>query len=235
MPISRYRVRRRRPTYRRRVKRRIAYPRRKMMRRIARPVGLPKQMYAKLKFSEFIEVNLAAASVHTQLYRLNSLFDPNETALTGAQPYYFDQYAAFFQRYRVFGCKAEVTMTTSAATANLFHPTAALLSYGGTAPAWGNLITAINSKRSVYRQLIPGQTVAIMKKYYDCANVAGVTKNEYHSSDTYQALVTANPARSINMQVYVENQDATSAITLQYTVRLTYYCKFFDNIEPAGS
>lgn len=236
MPIGRYRLRRRRPTYRRRVRRRVTYGRRRMGRKmpLMRAIGLPKQIYAKLKYSEISEVNLLAASTYTQLYRLNSLFDPNETS-TGGQPYYFDQYAALFQRYRVFGCKVEVTISTSSSTTNLFHPSVALLSWAGTAPSWGNLATAINSKRTVYRQLIPGQTVAVLKKYYDCAAVAGVSKNEYHSTDTFQAATSANPTRTCNVQLYVENNDAVAAITVQYTIRMTFYCKFFDNAEPAAS
>lgn len=234
MPVSRYRPRRRTNTVRRRRYKRPTYSRRTRRPRITRAIGLPKQIFAKLRYSELNEINIAAGASSTVVYRLNSIFDPNASGV-GGQPYYSDQYAAMYNRYRVYGCKVDVTMSCSSSTANLFHPTAVLLSYADTAPAWGTQINASNSKRCIRRQMIPGQSIVTMKRYFDLASVAGVSRREYNVAEVFQALTTANPSRNIDCQVNVENNDGTATISLTYTIRLTYYVKYFDNLEPAAS
>ena len=61
---------------------------------------------------------------------MNSLFDPDQTG-TGHQPYYFDQFAALYNRYTVLGSKltAEFSLLPSAiATAQPSGPAVVELS-----------------------------------------------------------------------------------------------------------
>lgn len=236
MPLSRYRgTRRSNVLRRRRYKRKATVTRkRNYPRRIIRAVGVPKQAYAKLRYMNFTEFNLAAGAANYTKFRLNSLFDP-EVALGGGQPYYHDQWSALFARYRVYGCKVEVTLSCSSSSTNLFHPTVVLLSFADSTPLWSNQITASCSKRAIRRQLIPGQQVVTLKKYYDLAAVAGVSKWEYNNVEVFQALCTADPARTIQCEINFENNDGTATLTVTQTTRLTYYVKYFDTTEPTAS
>lgn len=228
----RYAVRRPRKRVYRSVKRvSKRYPKRSF---VPRAIGLPKQMFAKLRWTTNYSANVAASSSANRDFRLNSLYDPDYTS-TGEQPYYFDQYSAMFARYRVYGVKVNILSSCSANTTDLFHPTLILTSYCDVAPSWSTALDAESAKRSVRKILIPGQTSASISRYYDLRSIAGVSKLEYNSVEVFQALTTTNPSRPIFLSVTLANQSGTVSITWAFNLQLTFYCKFFDNVEPPGS
>lgn len=202
--------------------------------RLVRYVGIPKFIFTKLRFTKQEQFTLTGSANTYYEYRMNSLYDP-ELALSTGQPYYFDQYTAMFNRYRVNAVKIEVTISSSSSTTNLYHPTVVMTPYCDSAPGWLTHQTMMNVKRAIKRVIIPGQTVTTMSRYYDNSAVAGTTKREYTSDDVFQAMTSANPSKEMRVQVNVNNNDATASITFTMLVRLTYYAKFYDEKEPAPS
>lgn len=89
----------------RRVKGRRRYGRRYRRRGkmpIAR-VGLPATMKINHVYAESVYFN-PAAPVDSQIWRVNSLFDPNYSGV-GGQPALYDNLNAMYRRYRVVACK----------------------------------------------------------------------------------------------------------------------------------
>lgn len=219
----------------RRYKRRTTYRRkRRYGTKRHLPVGVPSSMYAKLRYTDIRQASVAASTSDTREFRMNSLFDPDYTG-AGGQPYYHDQYTAFFQRYRVYGCLVEWRVTCASSTSNMYYPLCVMTSYCDAVPAWSTSLTALNAKRSVMKQIIPGQTTVYLKRYYNLRSLAGVSKFEYNNTEVFQALVSANPSRGIFVNLAFVNDDGSNAVSYTSYTRLTFYCKYFDNAEPAPS
>lgn len=231
-----YRRRPRRAYGRRRVRRTNPYRGRRMYKpRLYRPVGIPKQMFARLDYNTYQNFTLAPAGINYVEYRLNSLYDP-EAAVGGTQPYYYGQYKQMYYKYLVYGCKVSVHLSANSANTNILYPSVVMAPYGGvSAPGWLNHLNMQNAKDAVWRQLVPSQNGTSFKKYFRCAEVCGVPKRTYNADDQYSANIGANPATPCNVQINCQNYDLSATVVVQIHIRLTYYCKLFDRIEPPPS
>lgn len=203
--------------------------------KLYRPVGIPKQMFARLNYTTYENITLAPAANTYFEYRLNSLFDP-EAKTGGGQPYYYNQYKAMYYKYLVYGCKVTVHLVANSSNTNILYPSVVAATYGGpSAPGWSNHLTMQNVKGAVWRVLVPAQNGTNFTKYYDCANVVGVPKRTYNSDDQYPSVIGGNPPTACIFQLNFQNYDVSATVGVQMHIRLTYYCKFFDLIEPAPS
>lgn len=219
----------------RRTRRRTMVRKRRARPRMYRSVGIPKQMFAKLRYTTYSNLSLAPAATNFVEYRLNSLHDP-EVAIGGNQPYYFDQYAALYAKYLVYGCKIQVNVTCNSANSNVLFPSIVMVAYGGdTSPGWTSNLNMQDAKGALWRRPIPGQNGFYMTKYYNNAAVIGVPKNKYAVDDLFSSSVTTDPFTVSRVQLNVQNYDLGATVVVQFHVRLTYYCKFYDRKEPAPS
>lgn len=66
--------------------------------------GMPLQYTCKLKYSEYADINVAAASTTNIRFAANGLYDPNITGV-GHQPNPFDQLMLFYTKATVIGSK----------------------------------------------------------------------------------------------------------------------------------
>jgi len=84
-----------------------SYRKRKMLRshpqRIIK-VGFPKQTCVKLRYVDGFSLNPGVSSLAQYLFRANSCFDPNYSAI-GHQPSAFDNWSQFYNHYTVLGAK----------------------------------------------------------------------------------------------------------------------------------
>lgn len=237
MPLRKYARKPRRPyVVRRRAARRTAMVARKRMYRpkLYRSIGIPKQMFAKLKYSTYENMSLAPLANTFFEYRLNSIFDP-ESKVGGGQPYYFDQYTAMYSRYLVYGCKASFTVCANSANTNIIYPSVVVVPYSGTTPAWASHLTMQDAKKAMWRRVIPGQNITTMTKYYNNADIAGVSKTTYNNDDLFNSAISTNPQNQTIVQINVQNYDAAATVVVQAFVKLTYYVKLYDIIEPPAS
>jgi hypothetical protein len=75
----------------------------KISKAIFKGVGFPDQLKCTLKYKE-TGISFSGATPAAQVYRVNSLFDPNLTGI-GHQPNYFDQLTAVYGQYLVTAAK----------------------------------------------------------------------------------------------------------------------------------
>lgn len=226
MPIRRKRLMRKRKTVRKTYKRKS--------RTVPRTPGPPKYQSVKLRYTHLYLANVLPGNVATQVYRLNSLFDPDYSGV-GYQPYYHDQYSALYDNYRVYGCKVYVKVSCASSTTNMFHPTVLIAPTDQASVSWGNMQNACNARKAQFRNLVPGQSVSTFKAYYSIADVMGVAKREVASDDNYSAAVSANPNSVAYLQVITGNNDATASIAVTWEIRLTFYARYFGLTVPAPS
>lgn len=79
---------------------------------IPRGRAFPQYTDVCLKYIDSMELDTTAGLSGTYIFRANSCFDPDFTG-TGHQPMGFDQWAAFYYRYRVVKSKITVIATTT--------------------------------------------------------------------------------------------------------------------------
>lgn len=215
------RRRRRRPT------RRIRRSGKRVMRRYV-PVGVTRSRYVKLQYCDGLSAQVGAGSNTTWVYQ-SSLFDPYY-AVGGHQPLYFDQYAALYQRYLVLGISYDIAISTDQNTNGpLFVTlTPTPLAASATSLSWAREQTG--TKETNVSHGYRGR----LKGYISCAKVTGVSLEKFRTDDQYSALCSANPALPVYMNLQVWNSTG-SMIAVYVSLRLRFYCKFFEPTEPAQS
>ncbi len=202
-------------------------------------VPLPPRFRTKLRYSETATFTTGALGVvgTGQLWRLNSLFDPNQTGV-GHQPYGFDQLAAMYAKYLVRGAKWVITVMTPGASADIFvHCQVAdsdgFLTIVGLSPdaalERSNVTTCILSPSGNTRTTSIHGTARIHQ-------IAGVTEQAYVGAESlYSALVTANPTKNYTLQIAASSPSGTGAEACVVTFFIEYDCDFFESIGQAQS
>lgn len=188
---------------------------------------IPLRMRTKLHYVDTCIGNVAAGA-SAFFYYQSSLFDPYAPA-GGHQPLYFDQYAAMYGYYRVYGIGYEVEVTTPSAAAYMN-----LVVYSNTdASSYGTLSSAAERKGS---KMIPfsAQYRGKLRGYISIANLWAVSKKDVNIDDEFAAAVTTGPVKAGFLFFHVYNSSSTAGDIIM-PVKLTYYCEFFRPITVSQS
>lgn len=184
--------------------------------------SFPREMKVKLVYFTSLQDSTTTGLAKDYIFNLNSLFDPDYTS-SGHQPQSFDQWATYFNRYRV--TKAHVQLEAQADIAcsvtflaNNSHNAFTAFSQAEETP------TAVTHLYSV-----GGPTIKL-DKTFDCAMVNGVNHNVYNTSDRYQALFSSDPSEVIALHVVMSPLSGTGT-TVSRTVKITYYATLFDPVQ----
>jgi len=193
---------------------------------------LDPHKYMTFKYTDVVTSSLATTVGSSQVYNLNSLFDPDRTG-TGHQPYGFDQMSALYNRYRVLNTRWRIVFSPSSLTyAVSVVPMNNLLAASVTDLA--TFRTGAESPRSInWEQGASGQSHIITGKI-QLNNLTGVTPTEYLADDRFEAVISASPSEVLVLQVLLYNPSA-STISINYIVDLYYETDVHDPILLAGS
>lgn len=194
--------------------------------RVRRPLGEPDIVETQVIYYEKLHLT-GATQIYT--FRANSLFDPNQTG-TGTQPYYFDQYIATFEKYRVTACRIKLTATnisqavpceiTFDPITTPFVPVDDQVPYEiprahttGILPAYQSLPRTITTKIATEAQI-------------------GMHPGVVYTPD-YAALFSANPVELWYYQIYAWTPATTMDVYIDVT--LIFDCEFFDRAPVTAS
>jgi len=215
MLAKRKRVTRKRPV--RRTRKRVQRKKRTV------PRGIPSSVIAKLSYSDATTGSVSAGSTTSYTYH-SSLFDPYFTA-GGHQPMCFDQYAILYNSYTVFGVGYRISV--QALTGG--NDNAVLAVYTNTdGSTITHMGTMLEQKRGVKTTFFGGNyTSRTLKGYVSVAKSYGVSLAKIKIDDQFSAVVTADPLKTTKIIFHIYNQ-STNSVNYQYTIQLTYYCRFFD-------
>lgn len=224
-----------RPRRPRRLRRYVRRYRKKVYRkpRMLRSVGPLPFFKTKMNYTAINAFTLATATTVSYIFRLNSLYDPDYSG-AGGQPYYHDQFSLLYKYYRVYGCKVTVKISSSCNTNNVFHPTVSLMAADQpTGPP--SIQQVINSRKSMFRNLVTNQPAAVFSRYYSIADVMGVPKSVVANDDRYNASTGADPNNVAYLFVHFCNNDTASPVNFTYEVKLTYYTRYYGLLYPSAS
>lgn len=205
-------------------RRKAKYNKRAAVLTVRGPTGIPDRMRVRLRYVQNLTI-LPGVPFQDYIFRGNSAFDPDLTGI-GHQPYYFDQYAAIYTKYRVHGSSIRVDVVNQSGV----MATSVIVVPHSDVAAFGSISAAAELQRSRYPRIVPiaQRQSVLLKDYASTRAVIGLTKVEMEADDIYSAAVTANPAQQWYWHILMESTDSLTALSVQLQVRLTYYMEFFD-------
>lgn len=193
---------------------------------IRQPSSLPDRLHVKLVYREQLNWTTASGALGDNVYRGNSLFDPDVTG-SGGQPMGLDQWTNFYGYYTVVGSAIEVTsMINSGTCATQRHGVTATTTSTAFASSDQERAEELPYTRAVSPQVGSANAasgVSVVKSYMSTAKINGIQASEVLDSPDWSALMTANPTKQWYWHVwnYVPGGETQS---LYQTVRLVFYC-----------
>jgi hypothetical protein len=177
--------------------------------------GLSRYLLKQLKYIDFAEQVSAGVSVYT--YRLNSLYDPDETG-TGSQPYGFDELMTLYTYYRVESVDIEVEATNIGGNAALVAVAPSRLATDPTS------VQDVAAMPHAKHALLPniGDNKILFTFHVNIADLLGLVGNV---DDNLIGTASTNPTRMCYMHCASTEYDA-SAKAIYWSVKINYNARF---------
>lgn len=245
MAVTRFRASRR-PT-RRNVKARRPWSRtvrsmandssfRSVIPRIRNPdYGYPDKLVTKLRYVDSFNLTGSTNTVGANVYRMNSLFDPDLTGV-GHQPMYYDQFCgavgtAPYSRYRVLSSVMTVTYTPvslSTPGVTVYGPFVIGLAASGSSGLYATdvsgLCEASNSTWTYLGEKTGGNNVKTLKCTYNPSRDLGLDTGD----DTIAAQYNANPQNvfhAIPWKIDTNSQGGNVSVLVSIEYRVEFYTR----------
>lgn len=191
----------------------------------------PSALFTKLTYNDELSLSSTAGGLAENLFRLNSLYDPDQTG-SGAQPRYFDTLCgpnsgtAPYYNYRVHAAKVTVDFQSTSITPN------------SLGQIWINAYTvsppqtpqdARESPRTKVATIVnlasgSGQSHKKLSFFVKMKDILGHT--DLRDVKTAGAAYNANPTDVANLQVaFMDSLGNSTNCTA--SVKIVYFCEFF--------
>lgn len=186
----------------------------------------------KMKYCEALNVQIPAFGVvQSQVWNLNSIFDPNRTGL-GHQPYGHDTFLTLYNRYRVIGCSYAINIAQQGDTATNQLPVVLGALPSNEVDTVSNMSELREKPRSKYIVQMYGSPSRTLRGYVSIPSLIGRTKAQYMADDRFQAQFGASPSESAILNTYIgmpnDNSVGGSMLSVQYSITLVYHVECFD-------
>lgn len=202
---------------------------------IRQPSGVPDRIYVRLVYTELLQWTQTLGALADNVYRASSCFDPNLTG-TGGQPYFFDQWAAMYNAYRVYGATIDVEWTANGGGAQNNLSTGITWSSSSTAFSTTSQDLVADQPYTKYKAMRMGATgvgQVRYKSFMSAQKIHGLTSKEF-ADDDYSGAVTGNPLSNFYAHVWCYTPDGNT-VSSACRVKLTQYVCFLDRTRPAVS
>lgn len=198
--------------------------------------GVPNSLIVRLKYNDVYTLTSTAGSIAKQVFRANSLFDPDFTGV-GHQPMYYDQLAALYANYVVLGSKIRVLFSPIADTISTTQPSGpfeiGLLSDpGATTSATASMLAETSGCKSTFLNLAQGgNNVKMLSATYSPTKDMALPADD----DTTGASVSANPTQTWYWTVWMRETGLGSPTSLNIKVEIEFLARFRRREDIAGS
>lgn len=218
-------------------------PRRKQFKRSATSGGkvtfmkntlVPDRLILKYSYKDNVSLsgtNPNAFAIKT--FRANSIYDPDLDIVNGHQPLGYDQWAVFYNKYRVF--KAQITVTII--NNNSTGVQCAIVPYNELGTINSVDDSTFEQPHAVTRTVggNQGMNKVVLKKTIDIPRILGRSHLQYKSSDLVCAQFGANPTEMAYAAIVARTINDSAAPTCQAVVNITYFVELFDRKVQALS
>lgn len=177
----------------------------------------------KLRYHDSLVSNGTTAD---QVLNLNSIFDPDRTN-TGHQPMGRDQWATFYNRYKVMSVSYVLLFSTRS---DAINPVKVTILKDNQGTGYTDLIQAAE-QNGAFTTIVPvgGQTIKVTGKV-NLWTLNGVSKEAYIADDKYEALFSASPGEIMCLHIVhsLITNAAVPANALNYSFSLVYDTAMYD-------
>jgi len=212
-------------------------------------IGIKNRQFVKLNYTEVLALSAhSAASPAIVAYLSNSIYDPQNSAsgwssvsghTNNGQPLYRDQWAAFYYKYRVYGCKISLTWqpTTNSSGTPTQTQCGRIVVYPSDAVCTDSDIMATAdrnyAKARTYGGVAPSQNIIQMSAYSRPNQVLGYSKKQYTYDLTTGGGLSSgsNPSELTYFNIVIQSMNTAEDMSGYLQVKLTYYVQLFDRIE----
>jgi hypothetical protein len=186
---------------------------------IPQPVPVPSCTHVQLVFPFNLGPASSAAEA-SQVFRGNSLYDPDQTG-TGAQPVYFDQWMALYSQYRVLG----VWLDAKFSNVDGQHVMAAV----APSPSASVFATAVTldiagMRNSISAEAHSGGPLGRLCRYFSTARSWGVRKQAVLDDTDFTGGSSGNPLNQFYLGIGLQTSGNTDTSWL--AGRLIYDVRF---------
>lgn len=194
--------------------------------------GFPRSLKTKLRYVENLAFNSASGATDSNVYRANSLFDPNETGV-GHQPMTFDQYAAVYGRYTVTKSVMKVTFNanTELAGTSVFQIGIVGQKTGSIS---ANNFTNCEQSHAVWGQL-NGRNGNAGQKTLQLEYTPESCLYSSNKESDVGALTSTNPNNTYKYVIWCSDINGVGTTVLYANVEIIYDVVFSDNIFITSS
>lgn len=189
-------------------------------------LGFPREMITVLRYVDTHTIQSSAGSAGGQVFRLNSVYDPDFTG-AGHQPLYYDQLTAIYNKYVVIS--ANVRVDFSPLTDDTESTTTGPYTVGLTmnnSNSWASSGATLSEQNGSVVTMVgrdKGTSVRTLTMNFNTRRDMGMGIDD----DEVQAFNNANPSRTQFVYAWAADQNNTSGSVKINTV-ITYRVKFFD-------
>lgn len=218
---------------------RRSYPRRHTRRyrhrgtRMSRYMGnnptnelIPDAFYTTLQWSAGDVITNSTAFVE-EVFRINSINDCYAAVGGPFRPAGYTQYAAFYQKYQVYGCMVQVEAVVQTAGQSI------LVGIGAgpdASSSYNDMFDVMDDAEFHTKQAIYG-TPFKMKRYFPINKVFGVPKSQSHDDPLFSAVLTSNPTSTAFCYLNHRGFDITTPTAYSLRWKLKYYVRLFQRVE----
>lgn len=199
--------------------------------------GFPRSLITKLKYIEApATFTTVGVTPQTNIYRANSIFDPDFTGI-GHQPLFYDTYAAIYQNYRVIGSKIRVTFApledrTDTSISSVGGPWVVGIGGSTTTTAFGSSIRNRMEQNDSVWKILNARTgadgvqtvVAVFEPLRNLGFPAG--------DDTVSAGISTNPSKQWYWHVWVGQLTNSYTTTVSVTTEIEYTVELMNPLTP---
>lgn len=190
--------------------------------------GIPNTMLMKHDYYD-VQTIVSSTSAATNVYRLNSIFDPNQTGV-GNSVYYYDQMKLLYGKYCVYGVKVKAILACESGVSMVM---------GFKAQDDTTVLTdaslAIERPDAKSRILVPGQRTQTITKYFPIHQLFGVRKQTILDENDYKSTTSTNPANQYYLQTFAGPADNATNSGGRIVLKMTYYVKWSDRLRQSQS
>lgn len=229
-------------------------PRHRMLTRgtrlvVGKPIGgLPRYQPVKLCYSESVKCAGAGSADSYMIYKLNSIFDPQDTLGPGwannsngnTQPLYRDQWATLYDQYRVLGAKYIIRCYVGDDSGTVISNMRVVVWPSDTQTS-GSAAILVDAERPYVKQTMCSSGARQNSKisfYCPTYLSASATRSQVKNDDAFASTMGTNPTRITYLNIRNSALNpllGTTNISLYMDIKIIYYTILFNRIDVSGS
>jgi hypothetical protein len=188
----------------------------------------PKEVMVELPYVSTINFSIGAA-LDTYFWRGNGAYDPDYSS-TGHQPFGFDQWTAFYDRYTVVSSKAELKVISGGTPT----PCAIALVPARTTTDYAMVGEAIESPHAKFGILDDNNPIPVqLTKSMSSHIILGTTRQKILDDDVYSGGTGADPTHPWYWAVCGGTYSGNLDVYL--VMKITYRIRFYEPIQLSQS